>query len=146
MRHGTFFRHTAQQQDGLGQHQFGHRAGVGKRRVEHGDPFFTGSNQVHLVGANAKAAYGGQFMGMGKHVSRQLGTGANAYKMRVGHFGQQLIAFQRAGQAFDVGVARRVQHLDGRRVNAFEQQELDLVFVSGGFGRVVKHGQLCTAK
>jgi hypothetical protein len=35
--HGVLFGDAAQQQNRLGQHQLGHRTGVGERRVEHGN-------------------------------------------------------------------------------------------------------------
>src|SRR3990167_7600381 len=59
---------------------------------------------------------------------------ADAHEMRVGDLGQQLVVGQGAGQALDLAVARRAKHLDGRGVDALQQQEADLVLVDGGLG------------
>ena len=134
VRHGVFFGYAAHQQNRLGQHQLGHRAGIGKRRVEHRDAPLARRGQVHLVGADAKAAHRSEAVGVAQHLGGELGARADAHKMRVGDLGLELVVGQGAGQAFDLAVARRAQHVDGRRVDAFEQQEADLVLVGRCFG------------
>ena len=109
MRGGAFGGNAAQQQNSLGQHQFGHRAGVRKRRIEHRNTAFTGGVQVNLVGANAKAADRRQLVGTSENVSGELGAGTNPDEMRIGNFGQQRRALQRAADAFDVAVAGGLQ-------------------------------------
>ena len=55
--------------------------------------------------------------------------------MCIRDFGQQCVAIKRAADAFDVAVTRCPKYFDGRRVDAFEQQELDMRFVKRGFGQ-----------
>jgi len=45
--------------------------------------------------------------------------------MCVGDPGIEFVARQSAGQALDLGVARSLQHLDGRRMNALQQEKLN---------------------
>ena len=110
MRHSVFFRYATQQQYCLGQHKFGYRTGVGKRRVEYGNALFTRSVQVNLVGANAKAAYRRQLVRVRKHLGCQLGARANANKVRVCNFAKQRITVQCPTDAFDVAVTCGSQH------------------------------------
>ena len=72
VRSGAFGRNATQQQYRLGQHQLGHRAGIGKRGIKYRDTLFPGGVQVYLISTNAKAAHGGQLVGVCKHVCRQL--------------------------------------------------------------------------
>ena len=60
MRHRALLGHAAQQQDRLGQHQLGHRAGVGIGCIEHRNAALARRRQVDLIGAYAKAAHGNQ--------------------------------------------------------------------------------------
>lgn len=64
--------------DGFGQYQFGYRTGVGVWRVEHGDTALAGSFQVDLVGADAEAANGDQFLGAVEDLFGQLGARTDA--------------------------------------------------------------------
>jgi hypothetical protein len=61
--HCAFFCGCRGQHDRLGDHQFGHAAGVGIGRVEHRDAGQLGRVQVDLVGADAEAAHRDQALG-----------------------------------------------------------------------------------
>src|SRR3546814_8605577 len=50
MAGGVLLRNAAQEQDGFGQYQFGHRTGIGVGRVEYRDTALAGGVQVDLVG------------------------------------------------------------------------------------------------
>ncbi len=119
---GVLFRDAAQQQDGLGQHQLGHRAGVGIGGVEHGDAALAGGVQVDLVGADAEAADGDQLLGAVEHLGGQLGTRADANEVGVGDLGLQLVVGQRALEVLDVGVAGGLQGV-ARRSDAHLREE-----------------------
>ncbi len=86
----VLLRDAAQQQDGLGQHQFGHRTGVGVRCVEDGDATLAGCCQVDLVGADAEAADGDQFLGAVEDFLGQLGARADADEVGIGDLFLQL--------------------------------------------------------
>jgi hypothetical protein len=129
---GVLLGDAAQQQDGLCQHQFGYRAGVGVRRVEHGNAALAGGVQVNLVGADAEAADGDQTLGAVEHLGGQLGARADADKMRVGDLFFQLVVGQCALEVLDVAVAGGLQGVDGILVHAFEKKELDLALVERG--------------
>jgi hypothetical protein len=75
----------------------------------------------------------------GEHVGGQLGARADAQEVHVGDLCLQLRVGQRARQRLDVGVAGGAQHLHGRGMDTFEQEELDLAFVERGFAA---HGGL----
>ena len=62
--------HAAQQTDNLAHHQLGHAAGVGEGRVEHHDAALTRCLEVHLVGADAKAAHHHQPVRRLQHLTR----------------------------------------------------------------------------
>ena len=129
---GALLGDAAQQQDRFGQHQFGDRARVGVRCVEDRDAAFAGRVEVDLVGADAEAAHGHQFLRVVEDLCRQLSTGADAEEVHIGDARLELGVRQGAGQVLDAGVARGLEHLDRRRMDAFEQEELDLAFVEGG--------------
>ena len=61
--------------------------------------------------------------------------------MNVGDAGLEIRVRQGAGNRFDVGVASGIQDLDGRRMDAFQQEELDLAFVEGGLAHA-RRGRL----
>ena len=69
---------AAHQQHDFGQHQLGHAAGVRERRVEDRDAAILRGFQIHLVGADAKAADGGEVARRFEHAARQLCGGADA--------------------------------------------------------------------
>jgi hypothetical protein len=50
--------------DNLGNHQLGHAARIGKRRVEDGNAMLGGILQVYLVGADAETADDEQVLGL----------------------------------------------------------------------------------
>ncbi len=79
-----FSEDAAQEQDGLGQHQLGYRTGVGVWRVEHGDTALAGSFQVDLVGADAEAANGYQFLGAVEDLFGELGARTDADEVGIG--------------------------------------------------------------
>ncbi|MCY1172855.1 hypothetical protein D9M73_129990 [compost metagenome] len=128
----VLLRDAAQQQDGLGQHQFGHRTGVGVRGVEHRDAALAGGVQVDLVGADAEAADGDQLLGAVEDFLGQLGTRTDADEVSVGDLFLQLVTRQRALQVLDVGVASGLQGVHGVLVDTFEKKELDLALVERG--------------
>ncbi len=139
---GVLGGHAAQQQDGFGQHQLGHRARVGVRRVEDHHATLARRVQVHLVGADAKAAHGHELLRGGEHVGRQLRARTDADEVHVGDLALELLAFQRARHGLHIGVARVAQHFECGRMDAFEQQELDLRFIQRRFG----HGQALSSQ
>lgn len=119
--HGVLFGHAAQQQDSLCQHQFGHRAGVGIRGVEDGNAALAGGVQVHLVGADAKAAHGHQLVGVSEHFFGELRARANAHKVHVRNLALEFLVGQRAGDGFDLRVPSGTQHVHRRGVNTLQQ-------------------------
>ena len=127
--HGVLFRNATQQQDGFSQHQLGHGAGVRIRSIEDHHTALTGGTQIDLIGTNAEAPCSDQLVRSGKYIGRELGARADADKVHIGNLGLQLLALQRAGQRFDIGVARVVQDFECGRVNSLEQQKLDLRFI-----------------
>src|SRR5690554_2122229 len=87
---GVLFRHAAQQDDRLGQHQLGYGAGVGVGRIEYGNTAFSGSLQVYLVGTDAEAAHGNQLLRRFEHLAGQLGAGADTDEVSIAHLFDQL--------------------------------------------------------
>ncbi len=134
VRYRVLLGDATQQQDGFGQHQLSDGAGVGERRVEDRNTALARRIQIDLVGANAKATHGDQLVGRGKYIGCQLRAGADADKVHVGDLALELLALQGAGQRLDLGITRRLQHLERGRVDALEQQELDLRFIQRCFG------------
>ncbi len=86
----VLLRDAAQQQDRFGQHQLGHRTGVGVRRVEHGDTALASSVEVDLVGADAETADSDQFLGAVEDLFGQLGARADADEVGIGDLFLQL--------------------------------------------------------
>jgi len=52
-------------------------------------------------------------LGGGKHIGGELRARADADEMHVGDLALELFAIQRPRQRFHIGVARRLQHLEG---------------------------------
>ncbi len=138
MAGGVLFRDAAQQQDGFGQHQLGHGAGVGVGCVEHRDAALAGGVEVDLVGADAEAADGDQFLGGVEDVFGELGARADAEEVGVGDLFLQLVARERGLEVFDVGVAGGFQRVDRVLVNPFEKKEFDLALVERGLAHLRK--------
>src|SRR3546814_16864045 len=78
MAGGVLLRNAAQEQDGFGQYQFGHRTGIGVGRVEYRDTALAGGVQVDLVGADAETADGDQLLGRIEDLFGELGARADA--------------------------------------------------------------------
>jgi hypothetical protein len=133
---GVLLRDAAQQQDGFGEHQFGHRTGVGVGRVEHCDAALASSIQVDLVGTDAEAADGDQLLGRIEDLFGELGARADADEVNVGNLLLQLLGGQRALEVLDVGVAGRLEGVDGVLVHAFEKKKLDLALVERGLAHL----------
>jgi hypothetical protein len=55
-------------------------------------------------------------------------------EMHAGESALELFPGQRARQTLDLRVPRRLNHGDGRWMNAFEEQKLNLVFARRGLG------------
>src|SRR3546814_12709272 len=51
----VLLRNAPQQQDGFGQHQLGHRTGVGVGRIEHRNAAPASGIEIDLIGADAEA-------------------------------------------------------------------------------------------
>ena len=83
MGRGVARRNAAHQQNDFGQHQLGHAAGVGKRRVEDRDAAVLRGRQVHLVRADAEASDRDEMPRGFEHVVRQLGGRADAHDISV---------------------------------------------------------------
>ena len=133
VRYGVFLRDAAQQQNRLGQDQLGHRAGVGVRGVKHHNAFFLRGDQIHLVGANAKAANAHQLFRRLQHLARQLGARTHADKMHIGNLGLELIALQRVREQLHIAVTSLGKGLHSTAVNPFQEQNFDFRFVQRGF-------------
>src|SRR5690625_942786 len=80
----VFLGDAAHQHDDFGQHQLGYRAGVGIGGVEHGNAAPPRAGKVDLVGADAKAADGGQLVGLIQNFSADLAARADAQKVHAG--------------------------------------------------------------
>ena len=139
VQNGIFLGDATHQHDDLRQHQLGHASGVGKRSVEHRNAQAHGRIQIDLVGANAKAANGGQLRGFFQYGGRQLRARAKAHKMRALQCRQQLSAHQGFGMRHDVGVAALLQHFHRRRVYAFKQHGFEVIFLRGNISGSWSH-------
>lgn len=134
----VLLRDAAQQQDGLGQYQLGHRTGVGVRCVEHGDTALAGSFQVDLVGADAEAANSDQFLGAVEDLFGELGARTDADKVGIGDLFLQLGFRQRTSEVFDVGVAGGLEGIDRVLVHTFKKKEPDLALVERSLAHLRK--------
>ncbi len=113
MADGVLLGDAPQQQDGFRQHQFRHRAGVGKGGVEYRNTANQGSVQVHLIGADAETADCNQLLGRCEDFLGQLGAGTDTDKVGVGNLLFQLIFRQGGLQVFDIGVPGLLEVIDG---------------------------------
>ncbi|KPX97577.1 Uncharacterized protein ALO61_05256 [Pseudomonas savastanoi pv. nerii] len=134
----VLLRDTAQQQDRLGQHQFCYRAGVGVGRIEHCNTALTRCIEVNLVGADAEAADGNQFLGAIEQLFGQLSAGADTDEVCVGDLFFQFGFRQRLGVVLDAGVAGCLEDVDSGLMDAFEKKELDLALVEGSLAHLRK--------
>ena len=100
------------------------------------------SLKVNLIGAYAKAAHGRQLGRLGQYGGVKLGTRPDANKVHISDPGFEFIANQGPRKAFNLSLARCLQHRDGGGVN-LQHQKLDLRLVGGSFNhgasRVVWH-------
>lgn len=124
--------------DGFGQYQFGYRTGVGVWRVEHGDTALAGSFQVDLVGADAEAANGDQFLGAVEDLFGQLGARTDADEVGICDLFLQLGFRQRTSEVFDVGVAGGLEGIDRVLVHTFKKKEPDLALVERSLAHLRK--------
>jgi len=134
----VLLRDAAQQQDGLGQHQFGYRTGVGVRGVEHGDAALAGRVQVNLVGADAEAADSHQLFRAIEELFGQLGAGADTDEVCIGDLFLQLGLRQRLDVVLDIRVPGGLEDVDGGLVDAFEKKELDLALIERSLAHLRK--------
>ena len=84
VRGGILLSYTAQQEDGLGDHQLGHAAGIGKGRIEHCDTPAGRRLEVHLVGAYAETPHSHKFFRSLKNIRCELGARADTDKVGIG--------------------------------------------------------------
>ncbi|MCY1446450.1 hypothetical protein D9M71_630190 [compost metagenome] len=136
MAGGVLLRNAAQQQDGLGQHQFGYRTGVGIGGVEHRDTALAGGIEVDLVGTDAEAADGDELLRAVEHLFGELGARADADEVGVGDLFLQFVTREGALEVLDVGVTGGLQGVHGILVNAFEEKELDLALFERGLAHL----------
>ena len=137
---GVLFRHTAQQQDGLGQDQLGDRPRVRERGVKDGHALLGRGLEVDLVGADAERADGDQLVGGLEDVGGQLGARADAEKVDVANQVRQLGLGDGGRPALDVAVSGVLKGVDGVLVDALEEQDLDAVLVERGRSHRAKLG------
>ncbi len=104
MTGGILLGNAAQQQNGLGQYQFGDRTGVGVWGVEHRDAAFASGIEVDLVGADAEAADGDQLLRRVEDFLGKLGARTNADEMSIRDLRLQLVTGQRRLEVFDVRI------------------------------------------
>ena len=138
---GIAFGHAPHQQDRLGDHQFRDTAGVGIGGVEHRHGAFVRLVEIDLVGADAEAADRQQAARLRNRLGVQLGARTQAHDVRVGDGLEQLVAWQRLVVVFDPRVSGVAENLDGTLVDAFKQDDLDVLFRERGFH--VGNAQLC---
>ena len=131
----------AQQDDDLADHQFRHAARVGKRRVEHRNPARRAASTStwlvptlkHPIAISRSAA------------SRTSGVICVRERMpRMMHALDgllQRIALERLGQTRHAGIAGSLDQLHGAVVDAFEEQDLDLVLGERELGKRSFTGQ-----
>ena len=134
----VLLRDTAQQQDGLGQHQLRYGTGVGVRCIEHRDAALARCIEVDLVGADAETADSHEFLGVVEDLFGQLSAGANADKVRVGDLFLELGFRQRTGDVLNAGVPGGFQNVDSRWVDAFQKKELDLALIERSLAHLRK--------
>ena len=107
-------RNAAQQQNGFGEHQLGHAASIGERRVEDGNAALLSRLQIHLVGADAEAAHADQPRGVCENGIGQLRGRADANEIRIANRLQELVFRKRFRMAFEVRVALAPEGFDSR--------------------------------
>ena len=123
----VLLRDAAHQHDDLGQHQLGHAARVGERRVEHGHATLGCGIQGDLVGPDAEGTDSDQLVGLLQHLGRELGARAQPHEVGIGNGIDQCLPFQRLGVSFDLGVPVGSERFDGGRMDAFQQHHLQFV-------------------
>ena len=132
---GVGARHDpAQQHDDLADHQFCHAARVGERRVEHRNPAPARGVEVHLVGADAETSDRDQPVRGVENIRGDLRARADAEQMHALDGLPERIALERLGQARHVGIAGSLDQLHGAVVDAFEEQDPDLVLCRARVG------------
>ncbi|MNB94989.1 hypothetical protein D3C75_421530 [compost metagenome] len=134
----VLLRDAAQQQDRFGQHQLRYGTGVGVRCVEHRDAAFAGRVQVDLVGADAETPYSHELLRVIEDLFGQLSAGANADEVSISDLFLELGFRQRTSEVLDAGVARRLEDVDSRLVDAFEKKELDLALIERSLAHLRK--------
>src|SRR3546814_20078869 len=77
-----------------------------------------------------------QLLGRIEDLFGELGARADADEVDVGDLFLQLLAGQRALEVLDVGVAGRLEGVDGVLVHAFEKKKLDLALVERGLAHL----------
>ncbi|MNZ98931.1 hypothetical protein D3C78_1182370 [compost metagenome] len=134
----VLLRDAAQQQDRFGQHQLRYGTGVGVRRVEHGNAALACSVQVDLVGADAEATDGDQFLGTVEDLFGQLGTRTDADEVGISDLFLEFCFRQRASEVLDVGVAGGLEGIDRVLVHTFKKKEPDLALVERSLAHLRK--------
>jgi hypothetical protein len=117
----VFLWDAAHQHDDLGQHQFGHRARIRIRRVEHGNAALTCCFEGHLIGANAKAANAGELVSRGQDGVGQLCSRTNAQEVDIFDLLGKRLGVNGLIDASTVGVAMGSQQIIGLGVDALQQ-------------------------
>ena len=127
VQQGVLLGNAPHQHDDLGQHQLGHAARIGERRIEHRHPAPCRCLQRNLVGAYTEGPHGHQLLGLLQHPGGELGARTQSHEMGITDGLDQRLTFQRLRMGFDLGIAIGRERLHRRRMNAFEQHDLQFV-------------------
>ncbi len=103
-----------------------------------GDAAFAGSAQVDLVGADAETADSHELLRVIEDLFGQLSARANADEVSISDLFLELGFRQRTCEVLDAGVARRLEDVDSRLVDAFEKKELDLALIERSLAHLRK--------
>jgi hypothetical protein len=131
----VLLRNAAHQQHGLGNHQLGHAAGVGERRVEYrnAQAVLAAARSIWLVPMQNAPMAIQSLRACVEHALGQLRARADADEVRFGDARLQLVLFQRFGVKLDIGVARLLEGLHCALADAFQQQHADVLTRKRGF-------------
>ena len=115
----------------LGDSQLGNAARIRERRVEHGYAHVAGGIEVDLVGADRK-----QPMAMSERMPSSAWRVEPRARADAHHAGAlerfpKRFAFERLGEALDIGVAGAGERVDRRVGDTLQEQDFDFLFRTG---------------
>ncbi len=92
--------------------------------------------EIYLIRTNTKAADPEQSLGMLQNAAGKASVGAYPHQVGILDGRDQFGFGKRLGMILDIGIAILAESVDGGRMNAFEQQNLDLSLMERGLVQV----------